>query len=367
MKISSNNKTIIEASSEKAFLQGSVSAGSDVSLTVDDNNYFSQNDYVVVGNPFQPQAEIAKINAAVSSGQSLQVDSLIFDHADEPITKIGYDKVRLYSATTLNGAKTLVEEKNVDIEEEYTDFVIADDSSGYFFFAFYNTQDDVTSAYSAGISVSEEQSNKTFSAIFDAVMDHYPDNLPQDRFERLLKMAGDEIFAERNWGFREAKREFTTTNDVYEYDIVNDIGIEDFGTLVSIRTENQVFSIIDGDTDDMLYLNPLVLQPYSAYQYGEKLYLRLPGSETITIKYYKNTESLTSSQSETSTHLVSALVYKILKFLYITKDANLSNQFEYEYQKAIKLMKKLDRKNIEMPLLAEGGRYRKDITTPNIT
>lgn len=367
MKISIPNQSLIDASHEKAFQEGSVSAGSSVSVTVDDNNNFSQNDFVVIGEAYQPKTEIAKINALVSAGQTIQLDSLTFDHANEPILKIKYDKVKLYSATTLGGAKTAVETKDIDIDQEYTEFSLADDATGFYFFTFYNSETTVESNYSAGIEASQEQSNRSYSGVYDFVKIYYKEGLPYDTFDRLLQLALDETFSQHNFSFRERKASFTTTVGTYEYDIENDAGIDDFGILVSARTDDRMLHMISVDKDDLLALNNNVMTPYTICQWQNKFYVRVDQEETVYLRYLVRTESLLTSIQKTSMQLFSVLGYKILKMLFIDKDAQLSDRWELEYQKTLRLLKKADEKDLGVFTLAEDTGNKRPFITPQIT
>jgi hypothetical protein len=363
MKLLFNNQNLVDYSKEKAVLQSAVNSGSNISLTVDDNNGFSLNDFVVVGQFLSPKTEIAKINASVTLGTSMQTDSLTFPHpANSPVTKITHDQVRLYSATTINGAKTLVETRDIDVDQEYTEFELADSSTGYRFFVLYNSATSTQGEYGPAINVGAQQSTRSYASLLSFVKLFYKDDIDQVLFEMLLQTAIDEIFAMRAWGFREASASFTTTEDVYNYNIVEEVGIEDFASLVSARTDDFVLNIIEGDDDDRLSLNQNAVTPYSIYQWGNSFHVRVPGAYTIYLRYLKMTESLLTAQSETGIKLASAVGYKILKLLFLTKDANMSDRFEAEYQKTIKILKKIDAPSLGFFSLPESGTHNKFVT-----
>lgn len=367
MKLLFNNQPLIDYAGERAILQAPVNSGSNVALSVDDNNGFVQYDFVVVGNFLSAKTEIAKINASVTAGTALQADSLVFTHSEgSPVTKITHDKVRMYSATTINGAKTLVEEKDVDVDQENTEFELADSSTGYRFFVLYNSYTTTEGEYSPAINVGQLPSTRSYGAIYNFVKLQYPDEFTQEAFETFLQLAIDEIFSIRAWSFREAKTTFTTTIGVYEYSIKEDVGIEDFGTLVSARTATEMLQPISIDEDDKISLNGNGIVPHTICEWSGKLYIRVPSSETITFRYLKSTEALLTSQSETGIKLSSAVVFRILTLLYLTKDQKLSDRFGMEYQRAIKLMKHLDEKNSSVRTLTEHTGSRSGFTTPNI-
>lgn len=368
MKLLFNNQNLIENSNEGAILQSLASAGNNVSVSMDDNSSFAINDFAVVGSFLSPKTEIAKINSAVTLGTSVQLDSLTFPHpAGSPIIKIMYDKVRMYSALTINGTKTLVDTKDIDVDQENTEFELSDSSTGYRFFVLFNSSTSTEGKYSPGIDVGGTVSTKSYSSIYNFVKLQYPDDLSQDMFEMFLQTAIDEIFGMRNWSFREGKSTFTPTEGVYEYSIAEDVGITDFGTLVSARTDNRILSIISGSSDDALSLNQNVVAPFTVFEWAGKFHIRMATTETITFRYLKSTESLLTSQSETRIKLFSAVGFRILSLLYITKDQKLSEKFGLEYQRTIKILKKTDRKNIEIPSLPETRKDKTKFRTPAIT
>ena len=131
-----NNSAIMLLVSERAIMKAAVVAGSNKAITVDDNANLVNGDFLVFGEPIMAKSEIAKINAAVTPGTAIQVDSLTFPHAiGTPIYKIPYDQVKFYHADTLTGDKTLIGSAvDIDVEDEYTVVVDSTNSTGYLFF-----------------------------------------------------------------------------------------------------------------------------------------------------------------------------------------------------------------------------------------
>jgi hypothetical protein len=71
-------------------LAADATAGSNVTLTLINNDGLAQNDYVVIGHEGSELAELELINAAVSAGTAVRVATLKFNHkAGEPIVKYG--------------------------------------------------------------------------------------------------------------------------------------------------------------------------------------------------------------------------------------------------------------------------------------
>lgn len=92
---------------ETSRLAADVLAGSNVTLTVDNNDHFANTDYLVIGYEGSELAEMVQVNQVVVAGQSVQVAALKFNHRQgEPITKFLFNKRRFYGATSASGSFT---------------------------------------------------------------------------------------------------------------------------------------------------------------------------------------------------------------------------------------------------------------------
>ena len=92
---------------ERSKLAVDASAGSNVTLVLDNNDHFANTEYIVVGREGSEQAELCQINAAVSGGTDVRVATLVRSHkAGEPITKYRYNKRKFYGATSETGSYT---------------------------------------------------------------------------------------------------------------------------------------------------------------------------------------------------------------------------------------------------------------------
>jgi len=92
---------------ERTILDADVSAGSNVTLTLKNNNGMAQNTFIVIGHEGSEQAELEKINAAVSGATAVQVATLLFAHKKgEPVVVYKYDKRKFYGATSASGSYT---------------------------------------------------------------------------------------------------------------------------------------------------------------------------------------------------------------------------------------------------------------------
>ena len=92
---------------ERTTLDADASAGTNVALTLANNNGMAENTFIVIGLEGSDKAELQKINAAVTPGTGVQVATLLFPHKKgEPITVFRFDKRKFYGATTKTGSYT---------------------------------------------------------------------------------------------------------------------------------------------------------------------------------------------------------------------------------------------------------------------
>lgn len=90
---------------ETASLAAAATLGSNVTLTLINNDNLAQNDFIVIGFEGNELCEIAQINAAVTAGTTVRVATLKFNHQEgEPVTRYAYDKRKFYGSTTATGA-----------------------------------------------------------------------------------------------------------------------------------------------------------------------------------------------------------------------------------------------------------------------
>lgn len=80
-------------------------AGSNVTLTVSNNNGLSEGDYLCIGYEGNELAELVQIDQPVVAGQLVRISSMKFNHqAGEPIVKYRYNKVKFYGSTSIDGS-----------------------------------------------------------------------------------------------------------------------------------------------------------------------------------------------------------------------------------------------------------------------
>lgn len=90
---------------ERTTLDADAAAGSNIALTLANNNGMAENTFIVIGIEGSERAELEKINAAVTPGTAVQVATLLFPHKKgEPVTVYRYDKRKFYGSLTAGGS-----------------------------------------------------------------------------------------------------------------------------------------------------------------------------------------------------------------------------------------------------------------------
>lgn len=186
---------------ERTKLAADVSAGSNVTLTLENNDGMAQNTYIVIGREGSEKAELQQINAAVSGATDVQVATLKFAHkAGEQVTVYRYNQRKFYGSETATGTYTELTDDGSPVtmqvddpqgtKIEYTDTVYS-----YFKATYYNsTTTEETSESDASATLADETARYTsIHAIkVQAGLTQNP-YITDDRIERKRKQAENEI------------------------------------------------------------------------------------------------------------------------------------------------------------------------------
>lgn len=183
---------------EKTYLTADVVVGN-TSLSVQNNEGFAANDYVVIESTGDEQAELRKISS-VSGNSTIVTDALIFPHSiDAPVTFIKYNQVAVYSASSKTGSYSALAASPYDIEEDQ-EFTEVEDTSGtsstWYKIRYYNSTSNTYSDYSDPIQGSGYEDN-TLRAVMDRI--YIIGNDPQHKV-----ISEDEMLTILNDGYRKA-------------------------------------------------------------------------------------------------------------------------------------------------------------------
>jgi hypothetical protein len=335
---------------EIAQIRVPVSAGSSVQITLDNNNGLAQNDYVLIGEMGGTQTEIAKINAAVSAGQVIQVDTLVFPHGEgTKIYLLKYNQIKFYRAATIAGAKTLLTTKAIDADNIFTEYQDTVNSTGYAFFTLYNSTTADESGYSGAYPYTLLKSS-TRAKIRALMQSFYGRAYEEETFQALCDAAEAEVFAIKRWRFREAYTTFTTTNAQQAYSLAT-LGITDFGQLVYATYNGDPIIPIRIKTHKLLNWSTIVTTtPRAIWEWAGSLYLTpIPdGAKTVELYYYKNSSGFDDETSETAIQLPIAIAARVAQWMWIIENPKKAAEYEKMYLQTISAMKINDKKEVSV-------------------
>jgi len=187
---------------ERGLLDADVSAGSNVSITLLNNDGLSENGFVVIGTEGSEKAEIQQINAAVTAGTTIQVATLKFDHKKgEPITLYRYNQRKFYGSLTKTGTYAELtadgSPKNIQVDDPQGTILEYTGAEGYLYFksTYYNSQttDETDTADSEAVEADE---SKRYTSLYQIRVQAGLTNNPfinDGRIERKRKQAENEI------------------------------------------------------------------------------------------------------------------------------------------------------------------------------
>ena len=225
MLLSAQNNILIE-DQPSTILTSSIAVGA-TTLTVKNNEGFSQNDYVLIGKVGEDKTEIKLINAAVTLGTSITVAATTFAHdEDTPVTKVDYNQVQFAHATTSTGAKTALTTKALTPGEDFTIYEDITYTTGYGFCRFYDSNGTNYSGYSDAIPYTG-YTDKMLRSIRDKVRrllnEPSEEAISDIEIDEELNLAQREIAHDRLWSFYEKTKSFSSVANQYEYSLASDV------------------------------------------------------------------------------------------------------------------------------------------------
>lgn len=346
-----DNSSILSDCLEVGTLRVPTSASSSVSVTLDNNDGLANGDYVLFEEVGTSRAEIAKINASVTAGTVIQVDTLKFPHnVGVKVYRLAYNQVKFYRADTLTGSKTLLGSAvNIDVDDEFTEYIDSVNSTGYAFFALYNSTTTAESDPSSGFPYSLLPLSAK-SKIREFVRKFYKKVLDDDTFSFLCDSAEDEIYAIRLWRFREKSASFSTVIGTQKYTF-SSLSITDFGTLIYASFDSlyplQSITIKEHKALNEGSMNGSSI-PQFIFLFGDALYLTPTPSSvgTVELLYYANSAGFTEETTESPVDMPQAIAFRILQDLWAMDDIKKSEYWEQRYLQIISVMKSKEREQV---------------------
>lgn len=126
-------------------LNADATAGSNVTLTLINNDGFADTDYIVIGHEGSELCELQQVNQAVSGATAVRVATLKFNHvAGEPVVKLRYNQRKFYGATSVDGSYTELiaygSPANIQVDDpQGTTLEYTDSTYTYFKATYYNS------------------------------------------------------------------------------------------------------------------------------------------------------------------------------------------------------------------------------------
>lgn len=187
---------------ERTRLTADASAGSNVELTLENNDGIEEHFFVVIGMEGGDRAELQQVNAAVTPGATIQVATLLRDHkAGEQVTVYRYNKRKFYGSTTEDGVfSELVDDGSpvsIQVDDPQGTVIEYTGSEGYVYFyaTYYNSYDGVESSVDDS-TVTLADDSKRYASIYGIrKMAGFTENpfLTDGRVESKRKQAENEI------------------------------------------------------------------------------------------------------------------------------------------------------------------------------
>lgn len=150
---------------ERTNLTADVSAGSNVALTVANNDQIFALDYIVIGYEGSEKAELQQVSS-VSGGTVVTVGTLKFAHSSqEPITKYSYNKRKFYGSTTETGSYTELTGDGSPITIQVDDpqgtyLEYSGSTYAYFKSTYYNSQTTTETDIADAVAVQADETTR---------------------------------------------------------------------------------------------------------------------------------------------------------------------------------------------------------------
>lgn len=230
----------------KAYMSNSSIAGA-TSLTILDNTGFTQNDYIILGEPGFEGTEIVKVNAAVSAGTALTITAAVFAHGyDTPVYLIRYNQIQLYGSTSSSDTNptTVGSAVNIDVQNTST-IIVPGTEYAYYYAKYYNSTSTTysslsSSALAGGLPATARASiRKDFRSLFN---EPPSDLVSDDQLNTGINAWQRELWKRRRyWSFlRVNSKTLKTVQDQQNYILPTDIADANTGqAIVSVKIKDQ--------------------------------------------------------------------------------------------------------------------------------
>ena len=149
---------------EHGIVNVDIAAGSNVVITLINNDGLNQNDYIVIGHEGNELCEMVQINAVVTPGTNVQVATVKFNHLKgEPVKKYRFNKRKFYGSTSATGSFSELTADGspvtIQVDDPQGTLLEYTGNEGYTYFksTYYNSQTSEETAISDSDAVAGDQ------------------------------------------------------------------------------------------------------------------------------------------------------------------------------------------------------------------
>jgi len=248
------------------------------SVDVLDGTLFSSNDYVLIGDFGDNNAEILKVNSVSTntltfkneSGTSINTSKSHFESST--VAKIRYNQLKFYHADTEDfSAATLLATKDITETFYYTQYDDAANSSGYGWYKFYNSTTGNLSQESSSIPYAGYTRNKV-NELYENFF-----SLLNNREQKLV--TNDDFFRWANEGYIKLKENLNIVNLDYSLSDKQALSIVSGTAEYALQSDiDDLISVVDSYGNQLTKISAKDIDYYANNSVSEMTYFYLRGN-----------------------------------------------------------------------------------------
>lgn len=163
---------------EKSYLSDPIALGV-TTFEVKNNNRFAANDRIMLGEQGAEATEVVTVTSVSVNSTTVVCGATVFPHsADDPVTKLRFDQVKFYRATSLTGTYSVQSTQNLDVDNAELK-TYYDDTSGlatyYYKISVYHSISGVESTLTDPIPGGTGWARNQFGYIIDETLQEVSD------------------------------------------------------------------------------------------------------------------------------------------------------------------------------------------------
>ena len=324
-------------------------AGATTIYTLDNSGFTitgTSDYYIIIGEYGNEKTEIVLVdaNGAGTNNNGFTIGATKYSHeASDPVTFIRYNQIRFYGATSSGGTKDVLNTKDIETSQVFTEITYEGSAYSYFYSAYYNSNDDKISAYSDEIE-NTSYTRRSVKRIIESglrkaltTIDNNADGkLTWDTTLEILQDGIDEIIArKRRWSFlRSINSSISTASGVQYISGPSDLSLLEF-----IFVDGKQINPLSRSDFNLYTSNSSSGTPNSFVFKNNKYYLYPTPNAVYSVifEYYRRIATITSNlATEIDIPFVPILIYYCgSQFAYIRGNDKRGDKL---YQMFVKLL-----------------------------